>query len=441
MKTAASFFYAKRILFPRSKEDKNLLGRKSLKGAMLCIGISLIPLIAVLVISESMINGMINRMIHLATGDLQVSYDQMSKHVSGESDFLKEALELKKIEGVTSAEAEVRSEALASASGIRTGALIRGVNKNIFSDNKYFSSLFDLNEGSFDLSFSRAALVSYKIAEKLSLKVGDSFTIITVNSSSGKMTPKASVFKVSGIISSGYQELDKLWIFISLSDSFSALSFSSRQYLINLSTKDAFSPELNNVYQNVKNYLALDSENTFFDFSSVNSWKELNASQTENFSSTKLMLLLVMLLIVLVASINISSALVMIVMERSREIAILKSTGTSHSVIAMAFIITGLACGAGGVIIGLPLGLLASVNINKIIKVIEHTVNFFTGLTSSSDFHMLDPSYYIQKIEIEIPYAQLFFIVFFTLILSLLVSLLPAVKASKEKAMDTLRKN
>ncbi|MCR5219124.1 FtsX-like permease family protein [Treponema sp.] len=441
MKAAASFFYASRILFPRSRDGRDLLGRKSLKGAMLCIGISLVPLIAVLVISQSMIQGMTSRMIHLATGDLQITYDSMSRHVSGESDFLMTASSVKKIDGVKDAVPEVRSQALASKGGIRTGAMVRGVESDLFSKNKYFSSLFDLVEGSCDLSEGRSALVSNKMAERLSLKTGDSLTIITINSSTGKMSPKASVFKVKGIISSGYQELDQLWIFISISDSFSALSLSGREYCINLSTEDPFSPELNRVYQNVNAWLQSDKENAYFDFAKLYTWKELNASQTENFSSTKLMLLLIMLLIVLVASINISSALVMIVMERSREIAILKSTGASPYGIALAFIITGLGCGLGGVLIGLPAGLFAAVNINYIITFIERIVNFFTGLGSSSDFHLLDPSYYIQKIEIEIPGGELIFIVFFTLILSLLVSLLPALKAAKEKPMDTLRKN
>ncbi|MBB5217920.1 ABC transporter permease [Treponema rectale] len=441
MKLAASFFYAKRILFPRAEEGRDLLGRKSLKGAMLCIGISLVPLIAVLVISESMIDGMTGRMIHLATGDLQVQYDSLSSHASGEEEFLTAAESLKKVDGVLQVMPEVRSEALASSAGIRTGAVIRGIERNVFKDNSYFSSLFDVIEGSADLSENRSAVISSKMAEILSLKPGDNVTLITVNSSGGRMTPKASVFKVRGIVSSGYQELDQLWVFISVSDAFSALASSGRQYFVNISTSDPFSPELDRVLHNVDSFLKADRENSFINLSSVYTWKELNASQTENFSSTKVMLLLVMLFIVLVAGINISSALVMIVMERSREIAILKSTGASSSGIALAFIITGLGCGAGGIIIGLPAGLFAAVNINHIITGIERMVNFITRLHSGEKFHLLNPAYYIQKIEVEVPFEELVFIVFFTLFLSFAVSVFPALRAAKEKPMDTLRKN
>ena len=441
MKTAASFFYAKRILFPRAREGRNLLGRKSLKGAMLCIGISLVPLIAVLVISESMIDGMTRRMIHLATGDLQVQYDPLSSHAAGEEEFLAAARSLKEIEGVVQVMPEVRSEALASSGGIRTGAVIRGVEKKIFTDNTYFSSLFEVEDGSADLSENRSAVISSRMAEILSLKTGDSITLITVNSAGGRMTPKASVFKVCGIVTSGYQELDQLWVFISVSDAFSSLASSGRQYFVNLSTSDAFSPELNRVLHDVNSFLSADRENSFINLFSVYTWKELNASQTENFSSTKVMLLLVMMFIVLVAGINISSALVMIVMERSKEIAILKSTGAPSSGIALSFIITGLGCGAGGIIIGLPAGLLAAVNINHIIAGIENIGNFITRIYSGENFHLLNPSYYIQKIEVGIPFEELVFIVFFTLFLSFAVSVFPALKAVKEKPMDTLRKN
>ena len=156
-----------------------------------------------------------------------------------------------------------------------------------------------------------------------------------------------------------------------------------------------------------------------------------------------------MLLIVLVASVNISSALVMIVMERRKEIAILKSVGADSSGITASFLLIGIVSGAGGVLTGIPVGLLAGVNINRIISFMEKVVNLFLkfayvlangnqgGFTS---VHLLDPAYYLQEIPVIIPFGELLVITLGTLILSLIVSAIPAIKAGKEKPLDTLRK-
>ncbi|MBQ2530238.1 MAG: FtsX-like permease family protein, partial [Treponema sp.] len=153
--------------------------------------------------------------------------------------------------------------------------------------------------------------------------------------------------------------------------------------------------------------------------------------------------------IVLVASVNISSALVMIVMERRREIAILKSTGGTAEGIAVSFLIVGMGAGAGGVLIGIPLGLLGAVNINGLIKIIEWIINIcgkFVYLIGNGDlsgfntFRLLDPAYYLQDIPVSVSFSDLLLITVGTLLLSLLVSVIPAVKAGREKPLDTLRK-
>ena len=156
-----------------------------------------------------------------------------------------------------------------------------------------------------------------------------------------------------------------------------------------------------------------------------------------------------MMLIVLVASINVSSAIVMLVMERRKEIAILKSLGASPSGITLSFLITGMACGSGGVLLGLPVGLLASVNANQIVQFIERIVNMFAkvgylikGVPANeiTAIKLMDPAYYLQEIPVDLPFAQILLIAGATILLSLIVSVIPAVKAGKEKPLDILRK-
>ena len=189
----------------------------------------------------------------------------------------------------------------------------------------------------------------------------------------------------------------------------------------------------------------LDEENKF---ASVYTWQELNSSQLENFSTTKMLLLLIMSLIVLVASINVSSSVIMFVMERNKEIAILKSLGASPNGITFAFLFIALFIGLCGVIIGLPIGILCAVNVNSIINFFEIVINFVLSLgynifASSEGFvpvSVMNPEYYLETIPVVLPLKELCAIVILVLILSVVVSIIPSIKAGREKPLSILRK-
>jgi lipoprotein-releasing system permease protein len=157
-----------------------------------------------------------------------------------------------------------------------------------------------------------------------------------------------------------------------------------------------------------------------------------------------------MILIVLVASVNISSALVILALERRREIAILKSLGSTAGGISFSFLLTGLYAGTAGVALGVPVGLLCAVNVNGIITFMEKVVNIAakllytignpTGESFFTPVHLLDPAYYLEKIPVILPFGSLVFIVCGTLLLSVLASVFPSIRAGREKPIHTLRK-
>jgi len=443
--------YALRLIFPkRNGLVEKSSGRRSLLGAMMCIGISLVPLVAVLVISDGMIQGITGRMIGLSSRDLCLYIERDSSDVKDYATYLESAESLKRIDGVTSSFPEIDCTALAAGKTARAGATVRAVQNDLFTADKNFGTLFKVIEGSTELSGKRDAIIGQKIAELLDLHAGDSIRLITIGSSSAvAVVPKVTMFTVKGIVSCGYQELDALWVFIPLETGFSVLPQRSSQFLIGMTTKDAFSKALPALQDEVQQAVFGNRSIAPINYAYVYRWDEVNASQYENFSSTKALLLLIMLLIVLVASVNISSALIMLVMEKRREIAILKSMGGTAEGIAFSFLLTGFAAGAGGVLLGIPAGLLAAVNINGIIAFMEKIVNVcaeFVYLLGNGDksvyssIHLLDPAYYLQNIPVSVPFAELFIIAAGTLILSLVVSAVPAVKAGREKPLDTLRK-
>lgn len=453
MTLKSSFLYARKMIFSRSASEKKgekSQGKKSLIGALLCIGISLIPLVAVLVVSDGMVEGMTGRIIGLSTGHLEVKMSARSSIIKELDSFISARDQIISVDGVREAYAEIQGTALAAGKNGRTGATVRAVEDDLFSRNKSFSSLFKVIEGTTELPDEKSCVVGEYLATTLDLHAGDTIRIINISyGPKNRLIPKYNAYKISGIVSSGYQELDALWVFIPLKKGFETMSPNSAQYVVSIVTDDAFSLDLEKTKSRIQDELMGNGNGPAMDSTFVFTWKELNLSQYENFSSTKILLLLIMLIIVLVASVNISSALVMLVMERKKEIAILKSIGGSAGGITLAFLLTGFACGLGGVIIGIPLGLLVSLNINQIIKFSEKTVNAFAkfsyllshrDLDSFNQIHILDPAYYLQQITVSVPYKELIVIIVGTLLLSLLMACIPSIRAGKEKPIDTLRK-
>lgn len=447
MTFASSFLYAQKLFFSKTNRgSEKTTGQRSLAGAIVCIAVSLVPLVAVLSVSSGMISGITGRMIHLSSHDIQVSADSTSSYVQNEKVFSDMAESFCKIDGVTAAYPEVHGMALAAGTSYRNGATIRAVKNDVFECNRFFTEFFEVVDGKADLSSRKNAVIGKKLAETLSLKPGDTLKLITVKSGAEKIVPKVSLFTVSGIVSCGYQELDALWVFVSLENAFSTFAGSSLEYTVGLETDCTFERRLDDVLDSVNATLKSDGE---FERSIAESWKTVNASSFENFASTKALLVVVMLAIILVASINISSAIVMIVMERKKEIAILKSTGASSFGIACSFVMTGLFSGVSGVIIGVPLGLLVSVFINPIISFIEHVLNFSFRILSILSFShisaeevkILDPAFYLQRIPVVIPWGEVALIVCSTLVLSVVMSMLPSIKAGKSTIIDVLSKN
>lgn len=439
MSLKSSFLLATRILKPRS--GQKTVGTKSIIGAILCIALSLIPLVVVVSVSDGVIEGITERLINLSSSHLQVHYNFYQDKIEQEV-LTSNMNKIKKVRGVKDAYVAINSSGLVASSYGRIGATIRAIEPSVFLQNDSYKKLFKSLDGNIeDFSSSLdSALIGKGIAEKLNLKIGDKIRLITIQKNNEQLIPKMTSFKVKSIISSGYQELDSLWFFIPLEKGIKILKPENSVSSIFVETEDPFN-NLFNMQQNVEK--AIDYSGSTY------RWDELNRSQFENFASTKMLLTFIMMLIVLVASVNISSCVVMLTMEHRKEIAIMKSFGTKKKIISTAFIISGVLIGCIGVVIGIPIGIILSVNINSIINFIEIVINFFVqigyyivngNLDSFSFIHLMDESHYLDVIPISISFVQIILYGFATILLSLLASLVPSIKASKENPIATLRR-
>ncbi|HZK20073.1 MAG TPA: FtsX-like permease family protein [Treponemataceae bacterium] len=441
MNFKSSFWYATKLLNPPT--EKKSTGRRSLLGAIFCIALSLVPLVVVQTVADGMIEGITARMVGLSSFHAAAYLSDSIEHISIEShiDRMTDVRDsVQKESAVSGAFIEVSGTALAAGKNGRSGAQIRAVNNRLFTENDSFRQYLEIIEGEAAFSKSNSAVIGKKIAEELGVHVGDYIRLIgaktTVN---GKIIPKVKTFEVSGIVSSGYEEIDALWVFVPLESGIEFLTGSRFNSKIGLETDDAFSKDFYKTVSNINKLL----KNNWVLFP----WDQLNTSQYDNFSSTRILLLFIMFLILLVATVNISSAIVMVVMERRSEIAILKSIGASNAGITTAFVLCGTFCGMGGVLIGLPLGLLCSVNVNEIFTFIEKIVNvcanflyLLIGGTQYVPVELLNPAYYLESIPIYIPFKELLMVAFGTIFLSMIVSLIPSVKAGREKPLSIFRK-
>ncbi len=445
MNLSYSLKFAKSLIFP--KAEKKSIARKSLFGAVLCIGLSIVPLVVVTSVTNGMIDGMTERIIGLSTSHIQAYVAPNISKVKTVEAFTKYSSEAAGVRGVVAAYPEVEISALAAGKNGRSGIEIRAIEPDIFVRNKSFAKLFEVCEGELgefvatektenSKTSHPLAIIGQKLSKDMDLHAGDTIRIITnrsVGENNERIVPKLTSFKIAAVVSSGYQELDQFWVFIPLESAYSSLSMESANYNIMIETQNAFSPELVAIQKRLAD--------NFGRYANVYRWDQIHTAEFENFSLTKVMLVFVMMLIVLVATVNISSAIVMLVMERQKEIAILKSIGAKPRGITFAFLLAALSCGAGGLVLGLPIGILLTIFSNQLVHGLERLVNWFSTMGGGGEVHLMDPAYYLSEIPVEIPVNQFILIAVAVLLLSVLVSYLPSRKAGREKPLDILRKN
>ena len=347
------------------------------------------------------------------------------------------------LQGVAAAYPMIESSALAVSKSKRCGISIRALPPEIFESLPSYKEMFEADDGDIKkfLSEKNTVMIGKGVAEKLGVSAGDKIRVVTIKKgASGKITPGVHFYTVSAVVSCGYRELDALWLFMPFDEGARITRGSEASLAVMCELQNPFSPQIASVQKDMETALGKNFK--------VYRWDQLNRSQYENFSSTKILLLFIQLLIVLVASVNISSALTMLALERRREIAILKSLGASPKGVSLSFLLTGFACGAAGLLLGIPAGLLVSVNINALVHGAEKAINFLgrglyfllnNDIMGFSQIHLLDEDYYLKVFPVDIPFGDLFLIGAATLLLSLAVSVFPAIKAGKNRPLDTLR--
>jgi lipoprotein-releasing system permease protein len=332
---------------------------------------------------------------------------------------------LRQIPGVTQAAPIVEAQALVMGGGQVTGAIIRGVRRgdlehmSLVAKNIKPGSLQGYGEGDYG---GDLVLVGARLAAVLGVQPGDSISLV---SPSGVSTPFGSnptskAYTVGGIFSVGMSEYDQTYIYMPLEQA--QLFFGREQAVDMIEMKVADPDRVEDIRQQVTRIVGPGSI--------VTDWRDKNQSFFNALQVEHNVMRLILLLIVLVAALNIISGLWMLVKNKGRDIAILRSMGADQGAILRIFFMSGASIGVAGTLAGLVVGVLFCTYIKEI--------QAFVQWASGTDVFSADV-YFLSHIPARIDWVEVTGIMAAALAMSFLAVLFPAWRASQIDPVEALR--
>ena len=324
---------------------------------------------------------------------------------------------------VQDAAPSIEKQALLSAGKNVKGALIKGVlpryEDNVSNVSKHLEQgeLSDLQSGQFNI------ILGTYLADDLGVTVGDKITVVIPQSSSGLVggLPRLKRFTVQGILNAGMYEYDSGYAYVHLKDAATLYRMGDAVSDLQLKTDDLFG--VAGIISTLGNFLELDR---YFALS----WTQQHANFFQAIQLEKRIMFIVVALIIMVAIFNIVSAMVMMVNEKKRSIAILRTQGMNGRDVLYLFAVQGIILGFLGTILGCLGGYALASNIDVVVPFIENLMG--------RQFFPADV-YYISKVPSELQWADVIEVALFSFILTILATIYPAIRASKVNPAQVLR--
>ncbi len=326
---------------------------------------------------------------------------------------------IKKDPGVLGASPFILTQGLITVSSGSRGIVIRGIDTMMAPSVIRIKGI--MKRGSFSDLDDSSVLVGTELARSIGVDVGDSVSIV---SPGGVITPlgiipTSSTFRVAGLFSTGMYEFDSNMVYITIGAA-KRLTGQKGVSGIEIKVKDIYSASA--IARRLLCMLGPDYW--------AKTWKDMNRSLFSALRMEKTVMVIILLFIILVAVFSMVSTLIMLVMEKRRDIAILKAMGGKSIQVMKIFLILGLAIGITGTCLGLVLGLMVSYNLTPVVSFIE-TV-FHVNI-------MPKDVYYITGLPTKVEFWDVFFITSISMLLSLVATLYPARQASNQDPVEVLR--
>jgi lipoprotein-releasing system permease protein len=299
------------------------------------------------------------------------------------------------------------------------GIIIKGVNNKEKKIKEFLEK--NIVSGNVKKFKKNNVFIGSELAFNLNLNEGDRINLMSssfISTPLGSL-PKQENFKVAGIFNTGFIEFDQNIIFLTTEDALSIFSKDIKDQNLEIYLKD---PLEANLY---KKKIEKINQNYF-----IYTWSDLNKSFFSALKVERNVMFIILTLIIIVAAFNIISGLTILIKNKTKEIAILKTLGLNNTSIKKSFFLTGLTIGFLATLSGITLGTIFSLNIEKV-RIFFSTV--FKLEIFPSDI------YFLEELPSEINLPSIFTIFILSILVSAIASYIPARNISKMKTFRALK--
>lgn len=431
MPRGASVLIAWRLLAgpPGARRGPRL---RRVAGMVAGVALSLVPLVLVQQVADAMIRGIAERFIEADTGHIRA----VARRVRSEEELTAAAQSVAAIPGVVSVMRERRGFALVYSATGRSGVQVRGLDGEVLIADAAIRRLVNVVDGTL-ASGGDGILLGAATADELSVGPGDTVRMLTLlPRGDGGALPRVSSFVVTGVISTGYQELDRSWAVIGWERALRVVPDEAATDLLAIKMADPFALATPLTQRGIggaaDRTAATDAVRLQSTVTSalgggwqVDNWYEAERGRYVSFLTSRNLLALVTALIVVVATVNIASTLLFLVAEARHDIAVLRATGTPRRVIAGVLLRAGALVGASGGALGTALGLLLATQINAVIALVG-------GSFAGGDF-------YLQEIPVALDALPALAAWLFAFACAIAASTVPAIASARIPPAQIIR--